>query len=135
MLALRSELELRHDEGLREALALERAQANEARVKAVAEGERRAREEQRQREIELASQQARARAAATAQEQQRANHMALSSYAAELTSLRESLGAKKTALLPNDHGHGHGQNGAARAHGVDAPGTLVHHTTLHSSVG
>jgi hypothetical protein len=119
MLAMRAELERVHEEALREALELERARANEQRHKAVAEVEARAREEQRTRELEYAAQQARSRAEAVAQDQQRTNQAALSSYAAELNSLRESLGAKKSSLLPGS------QSIPAAGRGMAAPDPYV----------
>lgn len=101
MLAMRAELERSHEEALREALTLERLRANEHRYKAVAEVEAKAREAERTRELEHASQQARIRAEAAAQDQQRMAQAALAAYAAELSSMRESLGAKKHSLLPS----------------------------------
>ena len=100
LLAMRADLERKNEEALREGIERERARGNEQRHKAVAEVEARAREEQRTRELEHATQQARNRAEVAAQDQQRMNQAALSSYAAELNALRESLGAKKSSLLP-----------------------------------
>lgn len=116
-LALRAELEQSHEDALREAVELERLRGNERRNKAVAEAEARANEIQRAQELERVAEQTRSRAEAAAQNQQRMNEAALSSYAAELRSLRESLGAKKSSLLP----------GSAPAGGcvVAVPGSYV----------
>lgn len=103
MLAMRTELERAHEEALREAVKLERARATAERHKAVAEVEARSREAERSRELEHAAQQARSRAEAAVQDQQRMNQATLASYTAELTALRESLGAKKSSLLPGNH--------------------------------
>ena len=101
-LAMRAELERQSEESLREALALASARANEAKLSAVAAVESKMREEMRSREMERSAEDARSRAAAVAAQQHLANQQALSSYSAELTALRDSLGAKRGALLGRD---------------------------------
>ena len=113
-LAMRAELERQSEESLREALALASARANEAKLSAVAAVESKMREEMRSREMERSAEDARSRAAAVAAQQHLANQQALSSYSAELTALRDSLGAKRGALLGRD---GVGAGGSAGVSG------------------
>jgi chromosome segregation ATPase len=123
MLAMRADLERSHEEAMREAMALERSRANEQRLKAVAEVEAKGRAAERAREMEHAALAARNRAEQQARDQQQMNQAALSSYATELSALRESLGAKKSALLP--------RGAAAGAGGGAAPDPYVSHRFNH----